>query len=143
MIGEDVDGHLDLVDLSGSVDDEGKFSDANADDLDCVLVAQRIPDDDKDVQEAEDEESEECRNGLVLGLDLVVVVVDAKAGLELAKDVSLEAEAQDSLNTRDSHEGSRPSVFEERHLGAGGAWCRGGSRQALAMGIAAVVVAGI
>lgn len=134
-----INSHLNLVHLDGRVDEQGQVSNADANDLNRVLHAKRVPDDNQLVKEAKDEESEEGRDRLVLRLGIVGVDVGSEAYLELAKDVRLETQADDSLDAGDGHKGGRPLALEERHLVRAGGGCvaRG---EALAVGIALVVV---
>lgn len=56
------------------------------------------------------------RNSLVLRLDLGQVDVRAEIELELAKDVGLEADTQNSLEKRNCHETGGPPAREETRL---------------------------
>ena len=61
---ESVDGLFYLRNLYARVDDHANVVEAQADDLNGVLRAQRIVDQDQLVQETEDEQSKVCRHGV-------------------------------------------------------------------------------
>lgn len=84
---QDVDGLPDLVDLDGCVDEHGDVGNRHADDLNRVLHAQGVPHHHHLVQEAEDEERQEGRDRLVLGVGLGLPDVRGQADLEAAEDV--------------------------------------------------------
>lgn len=77
-----------LVDLNSSVYHEGQVCNANANDLNGVLHAQRIPHDDQLVQESEDEEGEESGNRLFLGGYGTGVIAFPRLCLKLPKDIA-------------------------------------------------------
>ena len=88
---QEIDGVSDLVDLQRSVGQQGRVTYAEADDLNCVLAAQGVPYQDEFVDEGEDEEGEEGRDGLVLRVQLGVAELEMgyDAELELCEDVSV------------------------------------------------------
>jgi len=86
LTSQDVDGVADLIDLDGRVDEDGQVGEGEADDLNRVLHTQRVPDKYQLVQEGEDEERQEGRDGPVLADRIVVELPNV--GLELGEDVS-------------------------------------------------------
>jgi hypothetical protein len=85
---ENIKGLLNLIDLNGSVNHEGKVREADSNNLNGILLSQSIPDDNEGVKETENEQRQESRDSLVLGLDLGIWVVITKIDLEFAKDVT-------------------------------------------------------
>lgn len=90
---QDIDSLADLIDLDGCIDHQSEVCDTNTNDLNCVLDTEGIPDQNKLVEEAEDEECEESRDRLELRLDLLVRVVRRLVGvlqtlIELGEDIS-------------------------------------------------------
>ena len=85
---ENIKGLLNLIDLNRGVNHEGEVGEADTNDLNGVLLSQSIPDDNEGVKETEDEQRQESRDSLVLGLDFRIWVVITKIDLEFAKDVT-------------------------------------------------------
>lgn len=137
---QDVDGHLNLIHLKGSVDQHSQVGNADTNDLNCVFHAKGVPNDDQFVQETKDEESQEGRDGLVLRLNLVNIDLLAQTGLELGKHVGFKNKANNSLQSRDAHEGRRP--FRLDKLPSIVAYTHGWGRrgEALSGGVALVIV---
>jgi hypothetical protein len=85
---ENIEGLLNLIDLDGGVNHEGEVREADTNDLNGVLLAESIPNDNECVKETENKERQESRDSLVLRLDFGIGVVITKVNLEFAKDVS-------------------------------------------------------
>jgi len=82
---------VNLVDLENGVDENGQVGHAQADDLNRVLEPQSVPCQEQDVEEAEDKQRQERRDGAVLRLEAVGdvrVVLVHETELEPPKHVS-------------------------------------------------------
>lgn len=66
---------VDLINLQDGVDEDGQVGHAEADDLNGVLEAERVPCQQQDVEKAEDEEGQECGYRAVLRLEAVAEVL--------------------------------------------------------------------
>lgn len=88
---QEINGVSDLIDLQRSVGQQGRVAHAEADDLNSVLNAQRVPDQDHLVDKGKDEKGEEGRDRLVLRVEVVVVEFEARfnAELEPCEDISV------------------------------------------------------
>lgn len=111
-INESVDGLFYLRNLYARVDDHANIVEAQADDLNGVLRAQRIVDQDQLVQETEDEQRKVCgyrmRSAGTPG-------VFEKVDFELGKDVALDGERNDSLGDSDERKGPGPARIRQPH----------------------------
>lgn len=84
------DRFFDLVDLDRRVDQQGQVGDANTNDLNGILEAEGVPNEQQLVKETEDEERQEGRNGLVLGSGVGVCRIHLRGqmSLELGEDIT-------------------------------------------------------
>lgn len=85
---ENIKSLFDLIDLDGGINHEGEVGKADTNDLNGVLLAESIPNDNESVEKSENKERQEGRDSLVLRLNFGIGVVSAKVDLEFAKDVS-------------------------------------------------------
>jgi hypothetical protein len=90
---QDTDGTLDGVDLDGRVDDQSEVGNADANDLNGILLTKSIPYNHTLVQEGENEERQKRRNRSVLRLyplgDVAVSNTALETGLEPAENVAM------------------------------------------------------
>ncbi len=86
LVVEDLCGVSDLVVLDGGVDHDADVVDDEADDLDGVLQAQGVPDEEQLVQVGEHEDGEVGGDGAGIAVDVGCFKV--QRGLEEAKDIT-------------------------------------------------------
>jgi hypothetical protein len=88
---EEIYGVPDLVDLERRVCQQRRVAYAETDDLNRVFAAQSIPHQYEFVDEGEDKEGQEGRDGLVLRVQLGIDELEMRydAELELGKDISV------------------------------------------------------
>jgi hypothetical protein len=89
FVGKRFNGRTNGVDLDAGVDDQSQVGNANANDLNRVLHAKGIPDDNQLVKEPEDEEGEECGDGQIFGANRCILNVASDARLDRSKNVPM------------------------------------------------------
>lgn len=130
---EDVGSILDLVKLDAGVDEDADVVHDEANDLDGVFEAQGVPDEDELVEVPEDEDGEIGGDGAGFRVDRGGKM---DVGLELAKDVRLEGDADDGLEDGGQHEGPCPAGARPVHSGGAADGRREGGGEALAVVVA-------